>query len=148
MLKEEIINHCRIIIEGRIAESKKAMQNAQDAANNEEKSSAGDKYETGRAMGHLERDRNAMQVVKAEEELNNLNRIDPSIVHKTISIGALITSSQGLLFLAIGIGSIMVNETKVVVLSPQSPLAEILKGKKAGDTYILNGVKHKISKVE
>lgn len=148
MTKIEIIDHCKELLLGRIAESKKAMLSAQEAANNEEKSSAGDKYETGRAMGHLEKDRNAGQLAKAQEELTNLMRIDLSIPHKTITTGALVQSTQGMLFLAIGIGSIVIGKDKIVVLSPASPLAQLIKEKRKGDSYIFNGQKHLINGVE
>lgn len=48
-------------IEERITITKLAIANAQEAANSQDKSSAGDKYETGRAMGHLEKDMYARQ---------------------------------------------------------------------------------------
>ncbi|MCK7553750.1 hypothetical protein MKQ70_01525 [Chitinophaga sedimenti] len=44
-----------LLIKDRIATTQLAIDNAQEAANNEGKSSAGDKYETGRAMGHLQK---------------------------------------------------------------------------------------------
>lgn len=52
------------------------MEGAQEAANSESKSSAGDKYETGRAMAQLERDRHAQllaEAQKVERELTQLN---------------------------------------------------------------------------
>ena len=148
MTKTDIIEHCKILILQRIAESQKAMLSAQDAANNEEKSSAGDKYETGRAMGHLERDRNAQQAAKAQEELLSLQKIDLQLKHTSVKTGALVNTTQGLLFVAIGIGNITINQHKVIVLSPLSPLSVLIKGKKTGDSYMLNGVKHTIKKIE
>lgn len=147
MTKLEIIEHCKELILKRIAESQKAMQDAQDAANNEEKSSAGDKYETGRAMGHLERDRNAQQAAKAQEELLCLQKIDINLKHTSVNTGALVNSSQGILFVAIGIGTVTIKEKKVIVLSPLSPLSTLIKGKKVGETYILNGIEHTINKI-
>ncbi len=148
MTKTDIIEHCKILILQRIAESQKAMLSAQDAANNEEKSSAGDKYETGRAMGHLERDRNAQQAAKAQEELLSLQKIDIKLKHTSVNTGALVSTTQGILFVAIGIGTININDNKVIVLSPLSPLSILIKGKKTGDSYMLNGVKHTIKKIE
>ena len=49
-LKDQILNKCREYVNVRIATAKQAMDNAQQSANEEGKSSAGDKYETGRAM--------------------------------------------------------------------------------------------------
>ena len=148
MTKTDIIEHCKLLILQRIAESQKAMLSAQDAANNEEKSSAGDKYETGRAMGHLERDRNAQQAAKAQEELLSLQKIDIKLKHTSVNTGALVSTTQGVLFVAIGIGTINIKDNKVIVLSPLSPLSVMIKGKKTGDSYMLNGVKHTIKKIE
>lgn len=57
------------LISDRIAMAKSAGDNAQAAANSEDKSSAGDKYETGRAMGHLEKDMYARQQAENVKEL-------------------------------------------------------------------------------
>src|SRR5665811_379907 len=60
------------IIEQRISSSYHAMENAQAAANEEEKSSAGDKYETGRAMNHLEKDMHARQLSANKKDMAGL----------------------------------------------------------------------------
>ena len=60
--KKALKTRCIEILEQRIDASYNSMQNAQAAANEEEKSSAGDKYETGRAMNHLEKDMHARQL--------------------------------------------------------------------------------------
>ena len=61
-LKEQLWVQCQKIVEHRLATAQQAMDAAQQSANQEEKSSAGDKYETGRAMAQLERDKAATQV--------------------------------------------------------------------------------------
>ena len=66
--KVQIKQHCLLVIEQRIKTAQTAMQNAQDSANNENKSTAGDKYETARAMGQLDRDMNAKQLKEAQQE--------------------------------------------------------------------------------
>ena len=51
------------------------MVNAQQAANEEGKSSAGDKYETGRAMMQIERDKAAQQLDEALKLKNIIDHI-------------------------------------------------------------------------
>ena len=62
LFKNNLKQFCQHTIEQRIAAAKEIIQNVQEAANNEEKSSAGDKYETGRAMGHLQKDMHSRQL--------------------------------------------------------------------------------------
>ena len=49
----------------RIAATQEAIYTAQLSANEETKSSAGDKYETGRAMAQLEIEKNTAQLAEA-----------------------------------------------------------------------------------
>ena len=64
-LKEKLLTLCTQYVEEKINICTEAMRNAQDAANEEDKSSAGDKYETGRAMMQIERDNAAVQLDEA-----------------------------------------------------------------------------------
>jgi hypothetical protein len=54
--KQAIKAACIALLEKRLAISQLAMDQAQESANSDDKSSAGDKYETGRAMGQRDRD--------------------------------------------------------------------------------------------
>ena len=57
--KIELYNSCLAHIEDQIARANSAMANAQQDSNQQTKSSAGDKYETGRAMAQLDKERYA-----------------------------------------------------------------------------------------
>ena len=54
--KAKLYDSCLKLVDERVAHIEDAMRNAQASANEETKSSAGDKYETGRAMMHLEKE--------------------------------------------------------------------------------------------
>ena len=66
------------------------MRNAQEAANEESKSSAGDKYETGRAMMQIERDNAAAQLDEALKLKKTLSLISASENHHVISLGSIV----------------------------------------------------------
>jgi predicted O-methyltransferase YrrM len=87
--KKELFEHCKNLLLQRIANGEKAMLDAQEAANSEEKSSMGDKYETGRAMSQLAREMSAKQVFENKQELGFLLKLENIITtnnNKTINL--------------------------------------------------------------
>jgi transcription elongation GreA/GreB family factor len=132
--KEKILDACRQLVLIRISTAETAMKEAQAGSNEEEKSSAGDKYETARAMGQLARDMNAKQLVQAQQELKELNKIDLR-ENSTIRQGSIVETEKATYFIAIGLGVIKVDQTDIIALSPQSPLAKLLLGKQTGDSF-------------
>jgi|SRR5882724_9302162 len=123
----------------RIAIAKTAIENAQEATNSEEKSSAGDKYETARAMSHLEKDMHARQLAEHMKELALLRDINVDIIYDAAMPGAFIKCADASFFIAAGLGKQIVDGNQVFFLSPLAPLAKLLSRKKAGDHFLFNG---------
>jgi hypothetical protein len=128
------------IIQQRIAATQIAINNAQQAANSEEKSSAGDKYETGRAMGHLEKDMHTRQLTEHINELASLHAVDVNIAYPTVTTGSFIQCDTVSFFIAAGLGKQIIDGNAVLFLSPKAPLARSLWGKQSGDQVIFNRV--------
>jgi transcription elongation GreA/GreB family factor len=126
------------LIGQRITTANMAMDRAQEAANSEEKSSAGDKYETGRAMGHLEKEMHARQLAEALKELASLQGIVTESLYKEGRVGAFLQGDDMAFFISAGLGKQVVEGCTVLFLSPQAPLAKLLLGKKAGDQISFN----------
>jgi hypothetical protein len=137
--KQLLKQYCEQIIFQRIAIAQQAMDNAQTAANQEGKSSAGDKYETARAMSHLEKDMHARQLLAHQQELNALRAIEVRTIYTTPAPGAFIQCTTTAFFIAAGLGKQVVNNEPVIFLSPLSPLAQQLMSKKVGDEIDFNG---------
>jgi transcription elongation GreA/GreB family factor len=146
-LKLEIYNYCLQILNQKNEELNIALANTSESANNETKSSAGDKHETSRAMMQLEQEKLGKQLKELQEQRSELEKIDISKPSAQIAKGTLIQSDKGLLFLSIGLGKIMVNDKTVFVISPQSPLGLKLIGKKENDMVEMSGVKYTIQKL-
>jgi hypothetical protein len=127
------------LIGERITITKKAIDNAQQAANSEEKSSAGDKYETGRAMNHLEKDMHSRQLAEHIKELAMLRDINTDIIYHSSATGAFIHCAQSSFFIAAGLGKQIVDGNIIFFLSPHAPLAKILQHKKAGEHFLFGG---------
>lgn len=142
--KEKLLAACRLYANERIAVAREAMQNAQQSANEEDKSSAGDKYETGRAMMQIERDQAAVMLEEAQKLLPILERIKAGAVHAVVMIGSIVGSKHVNFFIGISAGSITVNDTTFITIAPTSPIAQQLLGKVAGEQFNFKGLVHTI----
>jgi hypothetical protein len=127
------------IIEARMAASKQAADQAQQAANQEEKSSAGDKYETGRAMGHLEKDMHAGQLAAHLKDLAALRAVNADMLYSTPCPGAFIKCNAFSFFIAAGLGKQSLEGQTIFFISPYAPLARLMEQKKIGDSFSFNG---------
>lgn len=138
LYKKELHLYCTEIIQQRTNAALQAMQNAQDAANCEEKSSAGDKYETGRAMSHLEKDMHARQLAANKNELAALLAVDNTTAYAFVTTGSIVCCDNFNFFIAAGLGKIAFKNETVYLLSPNAPVAKSLLNKVAGNTFSFN----------
>jgi len=143
-LKRKLLANCREIIEQRIRIARNAMNEAQDAANTELKSSAGDKYETGRAMMLIERENHAIQLSEALHVKKVLEQISVDKKLNQVQTGSLVVTTNGNFFVAIGVGKIMIDENAFFVVSPSSPIGMKLKNIQKGEAINFNGKNVKI----
>jgi hypothetical protein len=147
-LKPALHAACVAFIEQRIAAARAAMEAAQESSKSETKSSAGDKYETGREMANAERDRNAAHMQQAQQLQAELARISPDAPCDTVRPGALLRTSLGRFYVAISAGKLTVEGQEVFAVSAAAPLALALKGKRAGDEALFNGKTLRIEAIE
>jgi transcription elongation GreA/GreB family factor len=146
-LKQHLYALCLDTLNTRIEAAKKAMEEAQDAANEEGKSSMGDKYETSRSMGQIARNMNAKQLQEALKDLATLQLLNPQTVQATVVAGSIVITTSGNYYIAVSAGTLKTNEQTWVALSAATPLAQALLNKKAGSYYEFRGKKEKIIEV-
>lgn len=116
------------------------------ASHNETKSSMGDKFETSREMVQQEINTLQIQLNEHVQARNSLKQINTNL-HQTIGLGSLVETDKGLYYIAVSLGQIIFNETKIFVISTESPLGKLLLGKKKEDEITLNNVKQRILKI-
>jgi hypothetical protein len=136
--KTSLKEHCITLINDRIEGLVKGMAEVQLAANEETKSSVGDKYETARAMNQLEKDMLARQLAENKKELAAMMEVDITGEYDEVKNGSLIRTSEIYFFILGGLGKMVVGGTTVFVISPNAPLAQSLMGKKTGDRIQFN----------
>lgn len=138
-LKHKLLELCVKYTDQRIATAQLAIQAAQASANEETKSSSGDKYETGRAMAQLEIEKNSTQLSAAREMASVLARIDPDKSVATVQAGSLVITNRGNYFIAIPAGELKVEGITYFAISPSSPLGACMSSLAAGQSFSFNG---------
>lgn len=128
-------------LDQKIEQYQQAIADAEEAAANETKSSAGDKYETGRAMMHLEKEKNDSMLQQVLTMKGRLQQIDVEKICSEVGPGALVRTSLGLLFFLESVGKVELDGEKCQVISMQSPIGQVLRGAKAGVHRMFNGRK-------
>ncbi len=132
-IKKHLYAYCLAYVEQRIATARQAMEAAQEAANAESKSSAGDKYETTRAMMQIERDRHATQLTEAQKLKHELENLSIDKQSATAQPGSLVVTSQNVFFIAVSVGKITFEGKDYFAISLASPIGKLLHGRKVGD---------------
>ena len=136
--KLQLHAHAVAMIRQRIAEARSAMENAQASANAEEKSSAGDKYETSRAMNQLDKDMHAKQLAANNQELAALLSIDTGKLNMIVEPGSVVEFDHFAFFIAAGLGKIHFMGKEIYFISATAPVARSLFNKGAGDKIEFN----------
>ena len=137
-LKQQLLNHCLEQTEQRIDGITDALKKIEVARNGETKSSAGDKFETGRAMMQMEEAKLKGQLEKALKVRQVLDQIDPTYTGERIAAGSLVATNRGNYFLAVGLGKIRLEGRVFFCTSMDAPIGRKLHGKQAGDTFTFN----------
>ncbi|MDB5009644.1 MAG: 3-oxoacyl-ACP synthase [Mucilaginibacter sp.] len=147
-LKEELYQQCLDYVQKRMAAAEQGIKEARQASKEDTKSSAGDKYETGRAMMQQETDRNMGQLNEANKLKVALNTISPTNSSTIAEAGSVVITNNGNFYIAISAGTLLVNGSTYFAISPASPIGLNLKGKKAGYEFTLNGKAYRIESIE
>lgn len=122
--KQQIIAACNTHLSQKITSLQSMLNDVEESTNSETKSTAGDKHETGRAMMQLEREKLGQQLLDAETQLSDFQKIDFNKTFPSASQGCLLQTNKGWFFIATAIGRITVKEQTVFVISPASPLGK------------------------
>jgi len=133
--KSEIHLKLRSQLEKSVEEARKEYALAKESRDSDTKSSAGDKFETGREMMQREMDKLSAQVDNTLNSIAKLDRIADLPASSIISEGSLVETDQETYYVSIGYGKL----DTVFAISIESPLGLELKGKRVGDRIEMRG---------
>jgi transcription elongation GreA/GreB family factor len=137
-LKLQLHKLCKKIFLEKELNALTQISDAQDAANSEDKSSAGDKHETSRALSQNTRDLNARILSEIKHDIGIFESIKFNEICDKVNVGAIVITEDNNFFIAVGCGNIYSDEHQFITLSSKSPLVQALLGKEKGSKIIFN----------
>ena len=135
-------------VDERINSARQAINSARESANDDTKSSAGDKYETGREMMQQEIDRNRRQLEETQNLKLLLEQIDPLKITDTVQNGSLVSTNYGKFYISISRGQILLDGCNYFAISSLSPIGLKLMRQKPGAEFDFNGKIFKIDDIQ
>lgn len=137
--KNKILEACKFEIEARISNTQTAIKSAQESANSEQKSTAGDKHDTARSMAQFEQEKLSKQLAEQLKLRALVSKIPVREDSTIVQIGSLVKCTNGLFFLGIGLGKIKVEGEDVFCISVSSPLGKEIFNKSENEEFTVNG---------
>ena len=146
-LKKAAYEQVLSLLDDKIITAEKAVLSAKESRDNETKSSAGDKHETGRAMSQIELFNSENQLSKVLNLKKQFLQIDFSKEQSSVELGSMVKSNHGIYLMSIGLGNIEVNGQNCYVISMQSPIGQAMQHKRIGDQFSFQNKLYEIEEV-
>lgn len=147
MNKTTVYNAIKSEIDSRVAELQKALQNQKESLTTASESTAGDKHNTSRAMMHIEIEKFSKQLSQLLQLKKLIAKVNPEKKTNAVTLGALLETNKGWLFIAVPLGKIKVESEEIMAISLASPIGQALQGKKVGESAIFNGQTWRIKRL-
>lgn len=132
-MKELAVKKIHELIDARIHEIELEIKETNDSKKNESKSSAGDKYETGREMIQQVLNNLESQLAKYQQMKNELSTINFNSNSDVINSGSLVQTDAAYFLISVALGKIKIHENEIFAISLNSPIGLAMKLKKNGD---------------
>jgi transcription elongation GreA/GreB family factor len=146
-LKSQLYAACVDYVEQRINNIQSAIDAASESGNDETKSSAGDKHETGRAMMQLEQEKNAKQLHETIELKKLLDKTNPNQQSSKAGLGSIIITNKENFYISISAGKINIGNKNYFAVSPSSPIGSKLLDASVNQEISFNGTSYSIQQI-
>jgi len=144
ILKSSVLESCLSIKRNQINELTVMLQSLKSSVESNEKSSAGDKHETGRENANQTLLIYGDQHRKAMEDLMVFMMIKPDKLVDTVQLGAIVILNDLTVFIADNMGKLNINDMPINILSPKGPFVQCMLGKSKGCEFKFNNKDFKI----
>lgn len=147
-LKSKLHTLCHDYADKRIEAARNAITALQISADEETKSSVGDKYETGRSMMQLEMEKYSIQLAEAIKLKETIGQIDTVVQTDVVRPGCLVRTNQGNFYISISAGLLKVNNESFFAVSTASPIGVQLMGLGVKASFTFNNKPYEIQSIE
>lgn len=138
-IKARVLSALQNDLKTKIESSRLEIESIRESRNSDTKSSAGDKFETGRAMAQMELEKMEKALSRSTKLLQNLELINLEKHYKQVEFGSLVITNKENYFASFGLGKITVDSIDYYAISLASPLGQMIMQKRAGDALVFQG---------
>lgn len=138
-IKLQLHKHCTEYIKHHIEINSHAVAEAQQAVTGETKNTAGDRYETERAMKQRETELFGKRIDEALKKYRMLESIDASKPVDSVMPGALVSTSIGFFFIAISTDEVSIDGEEYCIISIESPIGQSMANKRTRESFSFRG---------
>ena len=141
-LKKKLLNHCLQMLQDRVDNAKKAMDELQESAN--EYGIPRDRYDSFRAQALRKRDLFAEQYQRALDEIQLIEKIDIENITDKVQFGSIVITNKQKMIISVSLGKLVFENDTYFAISPQVPIFNVLNGLGKEDKFEFNGNKFEI----
>ena len=141
--KSEVRNYVKEIIRGKIEKLEKFLDFTLEASREIKKTP---KYDSIRE----EMQEEIYQMQKQLASLKDLQRKMTKVLNTStdrIALGSVVFTNKARFYISVSLGEFFYEGDRFYAISEESPMAKILFGKKAGDSFVLNSIAQTIENV-
>src|SRR5690606_20288729 len=109
-----------------------------DDAQNDAKSSAGDKHETSLSMMHLEQEKLNNKLSEIHHLLKQAKRLPEKSVNNMVGLGSVVETNHALFYISVAAQPIVYQNKTIICVSTQAPLIQKMIGLKHNDELTFN----------
>lgn len=143
--RQAVIGACIAQQEHIAAVAKQEMDSAQQQSN--DYGANVDRYDSYRTKMMRSRDMYARQYSNAQTGVRYLQDLLKQAPFDTVEHGACVVTDRQRFFLSIGAGKFQVGNEVWFAISAQTPIYKAVKGRKAGESFIINGQSQTIREI-
>ena len=146
-LKQKILSHYQILLQDKIDIYQDLILSLTEDAQNDAKSSAGDKHETTLSKLHIEQEKIANKLKEALEQQVILSKLDITQVSNNVVLGSLVITNHLTVFVCTALPKTTYDNQTIFAISPQSPLGIQMMHKTIQAEFLVNQVNYKILEI-
>jgi transcription elongation GreA/GreB family factor len=142
-LKSDIRSYVLEVIAGKIKKLENFLEFTQDASRDIKKTP---KYDSIREEIQEE----IYQMQRQLSSLHDLNRNMLKVLNKpteTVQLGSMVFTNKARFYISVSLGEFFYEGDRFYAISEESPMAKIMFGKSAGDSFVLNNISQTIEHV-
>lgn len=142
-LKQTVLN----TIQNQINNIQLQITSLTQDAQNDAKSSAGDKHETSLAMMHLEQEKLNTKLLQLLNLQQTALKLPETKLTQKVALGAIVKTNKGIFYISVPLQMVHYQSLAVFCISVQAPLAQQLLNKQVNDQITFNKISYKIIEI-